>query len=192
MDSLVYFLFKERTSFLFVGTLAMLLLGKPTVASFIAGVPFVIAGEAIRLWVSGCLNKLDSLATAGPFALCRNPMYIGTFLISTGYFIMANRLDVLIVGTILFWLFHAGAVLYEEKLLREKFGTEYKRYCERVPRFIPRFRRFAGKGQFSLEQLVVNREHKRIILAVIIIALLFLKIHYPGFSFINWGVALRP
>jgi len=192
MDSLVYFLFRKRTSFLFIGTFAMLLLGKPNIASFVAGVPFVIAGEAIRLWVSGYLNKLNSLATAGPFALCRNPMYIGTFLISTGYFIMANRLDVWIVGTILFWLFHAGAVFYEEKLLREKFGTEYERYCDQVPRFIPRFRRFAGNGQFSLEQLVINREHQRITLAIIIIALLFLKMRFPGFSFMNWGLALRP
>lgn len=192
MDSLVFFLFRRRTSFLFLGTFAVLVLGKPDAASIIIGLPFVVAGEAIRLWVSGYLNKMEILTTGGPFALCRNPMYIGTFLISMGYFIMAHRIDVLVFGTILFWLFHAGAVFYEEKLLRERFGAEYESYCSRVPRFIPKLQRFSGNGQFSLRQLISNKEHQRITLPIIITVLLFLKAHFSGFSFISWGLALRP
>ncbi len=192
MDVLIYFLFRRRTSFLFIGTLVVLVLGKPDIASVITGIPFVVVGESIRLWVAGYLNKMTSLATDGPFALCRNPMYIGTFLITTGYFIMANRLDIWIIGTIFFWLFHAGAVFYEEKLLHERFGAEYESYCSRVPRFIPKLQHFSDNGQFSMMQLKLNKEHQRITIPIIVTALLFLKAYFFESSFIGVCITSRP
>ena len=31
-------------------------------------------------------------------------------------------------------------LLYEEPVLRRKFGAEYENYCRRVPRWLPRFK----------------------------------------------------
>jgi protein-S-isoprenylcysteine O-methyltransferase Ste14 len=31
-----------------------------------------------------------------------------------------------------------GVVLLEERELRERFGEEYERYCDKVPRFFPK------------------------------------------------------
>lgn len=124
---------------------------------------------------------MSRLITAGPFAIGRNPLYIGSFFISVGYFIMCNQPVVWVLGPILFWLFHGGAISYEEKMLVEKFGDDFKQYCASVPRIISIPRSLAGHGEFSMGQLVLNREHKSIIgtaIAVCLFAVLaFCSVH---------------
>ena len=43
-----------------------------------------LLGEALRTWSSGTLVKNEVLTTEGPYALCRNPLYVGNFLIGFG------------------------------------------------------------------------------------------------------------
>ena len=152
---------------------------------FWAGLPLVALGEAIRVWSSGYLTKLSGLVTAGPFAMCRNPLYMGSFLISLGYFVMCNRLDVLIVGIILFWMLHAAAVIYEERLLREKFGEDFEQYCRNVPRFLPRLRGPVGQGRFSFEQVMANDEHRGAASAALLLAA-YGVMAFGSFSVLRW------
>jgi len=159
MNGAVYFLFRRRTAILWLSPVVMLCLARPTPLSFWAGLPFVVAGELLRIWSSGYLTKLSSLVTAGPFALCRNPLYVGSFLACVGYLTMCGRADLWVVGVALFWLFHGGAVVYEERILGEKFGADYANYCRRVPRFIPRPAALVGHGYFSLRQAMLNNEY---------------------------------
>ena len=149
----------------------MLLIAKTTQKSFWIGLPVVIIGEAIRMWSAGYLSKMSKLVTAGPFAIGRNPLYIGSFFISVGYFIMCNQPVVWVLGPILFWLFHGGAISYEEKMLLEKFGDDFKQYCASVPRLISLPRSLAGHGEFSKSQLIINREHKSMLSTAFIVGL---------------------
>lgn len=150
----------------------LLVVANPTPTLFWAGVPFVAAGEAVRMWSAGYLTKLRRLVTAGPFALCRNPIYIGSFLVSVGYLFMCNQIAAWIAGVIVFWVFHGGAVAYEEKLLRDKFGREYEQYRSTVPCLIPRLGCAAGQGEFSLAQLASNDE-LRVMAGTVLTCLLF-------------------
>lgn len=150
----------------------MLLLARPTPASFFEGLPLLVGGQAMRLWSAGYLHKLADLTTAGPFALCRNPLYLGSFLLCLGYVVMGARLDMAVVCIALFWLFHGGAIVYEERLLADKFGEPYTRYCKSVARLLPRPHSLSGTGSFSLAQMVSNREHLGL-LATIALAALF-------------------
>ena len=147
-------------------------------------------GELIRLWSAGHLTKLSTVVTAGPFALCRNPIYIGSFLISVGYFCMCDRLDVWIIGTALFWLFHGGAIAHEEKLLREKFGEDYAGYCKRVPRFLPRAASLAGNGEFSWKQAMLNNEYRGAA-AALVLSVLFGLMAYRGVTAVACLASLR-
>ena len=53
--------------------------------SFLVGIPVVILGELIRILASGYLEKKgQKLATSGPFAFVRNPLYIGNFTLGFG------------------------------------------------------------------------------------------------------------
>ena len=153
------------------------------------GVPLVALGQLIRMWSAGYLTKLSGLVTAGPFAMCRNPLYIGSFFMSLGYMVMCNRLVVLIIGTILFWILHGAAVAYEERLLREKFGDDFAYYCKRVPRFLPRLRRSDGQGSFSFKQVIANDEHCGAASAALILTA-FGLMAYKSFSVINWLAGL--
>lgn len=166
-----------------MASIVILLVAKPTPRSFLIGLPFVLVGEMIRIWASGYLSKMSSLITAGPFAICRNPLYIGSFLISLGYFLMCNQPIVWVAGPILFWLFHGGAISYEEKMLADKFGDEFNDYCKSIPRLISLPRSLSGHGEFSFKQVVVNNEHRGALITALTSAfyaiLAFLPIDMP-------------
>ena len=65
-------------------------LSHPDAASLAWGVPVSIAGLALRGWAAGCLYKDSRLATSGPYAHLRNPLYLGTLLVATGL-VVASR-----------------------------------------------------------------------------------------------------
>lgn len=153
-------------------------LAEVTPKTFLLGLPLVLLGEALRVWAGGHLTKLTGLAISGPFALCRNPIYIGTFLMTAGYLVMCNQVSLLILGMALFWLFHGGAIAYEEKLLRDKHGEDYIRYCERVPRFIPRLHLDLGDKRFSVTLLIENCEYIAVLSAAVIVGLFALKAYF--------------
>lgn len=171
------------------GSLGMLIVARPTPQLFWVGLPLVVAGELIRLWSSGYLTKLSGLITAGPYALCRNPLYVGSFLITVGCLIMCNNLTVLAVGVFLFWTLHWGAVIYEEGMLRGKFGQEFVDYCGRVPRFLPYPRRMAGQGVFSIRQVNANDELQGAA-TMLVLAAAFGAMAFRSFSVIGWVSSL--
>lgn len=164
-------MFRRRTAFMLIGTIALLVLARTTPASFWYGLPLVVIGELIRIWSAGSLRKMEQLITSGPFALCRNPIYIGSFLMTSGYLVMCRRVDVGIIGVVLFWLFHGGAIAREEALLREKFGESYDSYCKSVPRFAPRFNLAGARGGFSRRLLSENLEWRSAVSSLVIILL---------------------
>jgi hypothetical protein len=158
---------------------------RPTPEAFYTALPFVVVGELIRIWSSGYLTKLSGLVTAGPFALCRNPLYVGSFLISLGYMLMCHNPIVLVVGAVIFWMLHGGAVAYEEKLLCEHFGEDYAKYCREVPRFIPRPRSLTGQGSFSFQRAMGNDEFRGAAFLVLFVSC-FGVMAFGSFSVLNW------
>ena len=80
------------------------------------------------------------LVGSGLYRYVRNPMYVGVLLTTAGhpFWFGSSRL----AGyAILLWLiFHIFVVFYEEPQLRKTFGATYERYCQRVPRWIPKLR----------------------------------------------------
>lgn len=175
-----------------VASITLLLVTRPAREAFWAGVPLVVVGEMIRLWSAGYLSKLRKLVTAGPFALCRNPLYVGSFLITSGYLVMCGRLDAWIIGIALFWAFHGGAIAHEERLLGKKFGGQFRVYCQSVPRFIPRLRSLRGEGEFSLRMLLRNDEEWGLVAAAAMTVLFGLRAYHSAFSPIAWVRLLLP
>lgn len=145
----------------------------------------MVIGESIRAWSAGYLTKLSGLVTAGPFALCRNPLYVGSFIICLGYLVMCHCIYALVAGIVLFWVLHSGAVAYEERLLRDKFGDDFDNYCRQTPRFFPRPNELTGYGTFALKQVMANDEHRQIVSAVLI-STAFGVMAYESFSIADW------
>lgn len=77
------------------------------------------------------------LATTGPYAYVRHPIYTGMLgmLVATGlayshWLALLAAVGIFFIGTII-------RVHSEEKLLREAFGEQFENYARRVPAIIP-------------------------------------------------------
>jgi len=74
----------------------------------------------------------------GPLRFVRNPMYVGDVLIILGEALLLESSAILVYGAV-FWLaLHILVVTLEEPRLRRRFGSSYERYCQQVPRWVPR------------------------------------------------------
>ena len=103
------------------------------------GIFICFVGASLRFWASGYLRKDSRPAVGGPYSFVRNPLYLGTYLMATGT-AWASRNEVLFVAvTVVFGAIYYFIILDEETKLHEIFGPPYKKYCENVPRFFPRF-----------------------------------------------------
>lgn len=171
------------------GSLALLVVAKPTIKDFYLALPLIVGGQLIRIWSAGYLTKLSGLVTAGPFALCRNPLYVGSFLITLGYLIMCHNTIVLIVGVVVFWVLHAGAIAYEEGLLRERFEENFSDYCREVPRYLPHLHTLKGKGSFSFQRAMGNDEFRGAAFMVLFVAC-FGLMAFNSFSILDWLTSL--
>src|SRR5579872_4849342 len=69
----------------FVFGAAYLILSRPTVKLLLAGGAVAAMGLAIRAWAAGHLVKNQNLATHGPYAYTRNPLYFGSALMAAGF-----------------------------------------------------------------------------------------------------------
>ena len=116
----------------------------PSFSQIVYGLVFILAGQLWRIWSAGTIGlyrgenvKALKLSTTGPYALMRNPLYFGNFMIGFGWAVIAG-LNAVIVFVISFILIYVYAIIpHEEEFLRGKFGSEYESYCERVKRFWP-------------------------------------------------------
>lgn len=78
------------------------------------------------------------LVTSGPYQVTRNPMYIAVLSILVGESMLYRGFPLLEFTAILAICLHVFVIVYEERVLRRQFGESYSRYCETVPRWIPR------------------------------------------------------
>ena len=78
--------------------LLVLLLSRPSLESLLLGLPLGVTGEGIRVWASGHIDKTRSLATGGPYAFTRNPLYVGSLLLALA---LAVSMSAVTIGAIL-------------------------------------------------------------------------------------------
>ena len=81
----------------------------------------------------------DRLVHGGIFAHCRNPLYVGNYLILVGVGIASNSLLFLAIGLPFFLFAYWAIIAAEEAFLRGKFGADFTDYCSRVNRLLPNF-----------------------------------------------------
>jgi len=132
-------------------------------------------GEAIQLWCFASLQKNQVLAANGPYALVRNPMYLGRFFLLGGMLLLLGMPWLIGVFAILYYLYMVNRVRREEALLTATFGEAYARYCATVPRFVPRLTPHAeGRiGHFDWATFVRNHGPRNLLEAVAFYALAY-------------------
>ena len=148
---------------------------------FFIGLIVSMVGEFIQLWCFASLNKKMVLSENGLYAIVRNPMYLGRYFLILGAIILFGNIWVIIIFSIIYYLYMINRVKREEETLQGIFGDSYKSYCARINRFIPRFRgiRLKSLWFFKWDLLIKNHGHWNF-LALILTYLVF---YY--FSFIH-------
>ena len=111
---------------------------------YFIGLGVSVFGEAIQLWCFASLAKQQDLAANGPYALVRNPMYIGRYFLIIGGVLMTGNVALLIATTVIFWFLTTKRVKREEAVLTDIFGDSYAQYCATVHRFLPSTRGVNG------------------------------------------------
>ncbi len=145
-------------------------LSDPRPRTFAIGCVIVAAAWVLRIWSFGHLEKNQMLVTTGPYAHCRNPAYLGSFLALLGVGLAAGNGETT-QGRVV-WGFVAFLVLVfftvymprkkrkEYTRLERLFGEPAKAYADNVPHFFPRLTpwRSGDDKRFSWALVTENRE----------------------------------
>ena len=123
------------------------------------GYVFLLAGLTVRIWCTFYIGgrKSNELITIGPFSLCRNPLYIGTFLLSVGIGLCFENLLMLVLILLIIIPMHLVVVRMEETHLEKLFGEEYRKYKRKTPRFFPRISNYESPDTVFVSVLAIRR-----------------------------------
>ena len=162
---------RRRVTLGFATAVAALALAQPTWDAWRAGLLIAVAGECLRLWTAGHLEKGREVTRSGPYRFLSHPLYAGSVVIAIGVVVASRSIVVAVVAASYMGLTIAAAIRLEEAQLRQAFGSTYDDY--RAARAEPMVRRF------SLARALRNREHRAVGGLIVGFALLALKILAP-------------
>ncbi len=131
----------------------------PDGRSLAFGLPFSLIGLALRAWAAGYLAKNQALATGGPYAYTRNPLYLGTLLVAAGLVIASRSLGLGALFAVVFFCIYLPVIQLEEQHLRSLF-PQYSEYAARVPALWPRVRASRAAAAFQWALYRKNREYQ--------------------------------
>jgi protein-S-isoprenylcysteine O-methyltransferase Ste14 len=141
------------------------LLARPVPWSLACGAALVSVGLAIRALAAGYLRKHESLATAGPYAWSRNPLYFGSMFLAAGFLLAAASWPAAALAIVYLAVFYPGVIRREEEELRAEYDGAFEEYARRVPLFWPHPPRQKTESteKFSWGQYCRNREYQALI-----------------------------
>ncbi len=154
-------------------------LAKPTWTFIAIGAAIAAVGIAIRAAAAGHVKKNRELTTTGPYAYTRNPLYLGSLIMATGFGIASRNWWVAVVIVVLFLAIYLPVIRSEEEFLRSEFSG-FDEYCTKVPRLIPSVcgAGVTAKGTFSRELYLRHREYNAMIGSLAMLAALAIKLVY--------------
>ena len=156
-----------------------LIFARPTPLTLAVGGVIALIGVVIRAWASGHISKNERLATTGPYAHTRNPLYFGSFLIAAGFAVAAHWALLLLVVAF-FALIYAPTMQRERANIAGRFPDAYETYAANVPTFVPRPTPWKathpddGAG-FSLDLYLKHGEWKAALTYVLVVAWLIYR-----------------
>lgn len=113
------------------------LVAQPTVLLTAVGLPIAILGMLVRLYASGFIVKNKELATHGPYALVRHPLYTGNILLLLGFSVSSGLWWCLLLTLVFFWFYYPTAIEYEDRKLRRIFKSHWDEWAKHVPALVP-------------------------------------------------------
>jgi protein-S-isoprenylcysteine O-methyltransferase Ste14 len=166
-SSLLRAVARRRVTIGFVAGAIAVWLARPGARSLAAGAAVAIAGEAVRVWASGHLEKGREVTASGPYAFTPHPLYLGSTLIGIGLAIASASAIVAVLVIAYLAVALTAAVRTEEAHLTEKFGAAYPAYREG--------RAEKERRRFSVARAIRNREYRAVLGLLLVLLVLAWK-----------------
>ncbi len=136
----------------------------------IAAIFVGLLGQGIRIWVAGFVprdtsgrntkeQKASVLNHTGLYSVCRNPLYLGNFLMMLAPIILLGNWLFIVVFALSFWLYYERIIFAEESFLRVKFGQEYIDWTLKTPPFFPKLSGYIPNDMDFSFRSMIRREY---------------------------------
>src|SRR5436309_3667654 len=96
-ETLVAALARLRVALGWVFGVLVIVLAEPTLRSLAIGLSVAAAGEAIRVWAAGHLNKAREVTSSGPYRWTSHPLYVGSSVMGVGLAIACASITVAVL-----------------------------------------------------------------------------------------------
>ncbi len=149
---------RARVPLGFASGIAVLWFAQPTPTLLLIGLPIALAGEALRVWAAGHLEKSREVTQSGPYRLFRHPLYVGSSIMGIGLAVAAGSVIVSFLVLTYLMATLGAAIRTEEAFLRGRFGADYDNYREGRAHGAP-----AAQRRFSLARAMRNKEYRAMI-----------------------------
>jgi protein-S-isoprenylcysteine O-methyltransferase Ste14 len=163
----------------------VLFFARPTPISIWAGALIGAIGLWLRARAAGYLHKQEVLTVTGPYAFTRNPLYLGSAILTLGAGIAAHSWISASILCVYFALVYSIVMRREERELGSRHGAAFDEYARAVPLFIPRLTAVkligGSASSFSFAQYKKNHEWQAALGYLLLLAVLF----------VIWRVRLR-
>jgi protein-S-isoprenylcysteine O-methyltransferase Ste14 len=166
------FLARFRVALGWVFAPLVFILANPTRESLVIGAVIALAGEGLRIWAAGHLNKSREVTSSGPYVYFAHPLYVGSSIMGAGLAVASANPIAAALIVIYLAVTLGAAIRNEEAFLRRTFGDQYELY--RQQRVVDTARRFSGA------RAMANREYRAFAGLVAAMLLLALKATYNG------------
>lgn len=167
----------------FIGIAFLILvtaLGQPRATWYPPGVLLAVIGIVIRLWASGHVKKDKVLATTGPYAFVRHPLYVGNHLIMAGFCLASGRWWSFVLWLFIALYFYPQTIRHEDRLLARLFPGQWEPWAARTRALVPRLTPYPSgqRAQWSFRQSL-RKNGEPIIAALLLVCLYVLYLRLP-------------
>ncbi|MBI3037961.1 isoprenylcysteine carboxylmethyltransferase family protein [bacterium] len=149
--------------------IGLLFKARPRFWGWVFGLPIIFLGETIRVWAimhigpSTRTRKISAerLVTSGPYAICRNPLYLANFLKVFGLLTIGGNLSFSIWVLVFYGVEFFTMIRYEEFYLLNRFPELFKKYCSQIPVFFPNgnlFQHSSARPPYSLREALLSEK----------------------------------
>lgn len=146
--------------------------GAPTVADTgsaawlldLLGWALFLGYVSMRIWATLYIggSKDRRLATAGPYSITRNPLYLGGLCFALSASCFLESVWVIALTLVAVWIYFHWVISAEEEVLEGIFGQAFVAYKQSTPRVIPRFSNYHADPMVEVNVHAFRTEAQRL------------------------------
>ena len=127
----------SRQWFAVLFVLLVSIMGQPQLPLIHIGAVIAVMGALVRLWASGHVRKNKELATDGPYAFVRHPLYVGNILLLVGFALSSSLWWSFVLMIALLFFYYPPTIAYEDNKLHNFFGEAWEQWSKTTHALIP-------------------------------------------------------